>query len=69
MPRKSRSLIATRGSKLRTQLTALAAVDELAARFQARLTVLQQADAGGKVKAVFAARGKLARRPGAGAAF
>jgi len=46
-----------------------AALDELAERFQARLALLQQPDAGDKVDAVFAARGKLARRPRAGAAY
>lgn len=46
-----------------------AALDELAARFEARLALLQQPDASGKVDAVFAARGKLVRRPRAGAAY
>jgi prevent-host-death family protein len=45
------------------------ALDELAGRFNARLAVLQQPQAGRKVEALFAARGKLARRPKAGASF
>lgn len=46
-----------------------AALDELADRFNARLAVLQQPESGKKVEALFAARGKLARRPKAGASF
>jgi prevent-host-death family protein len=44
-------------------------LDELAGRFNARLAVLQQPEAGRKIEAVFAARGKLARRPKAGTSF
>jgi prevent-host-death family protein len=44
-------------------------LDELASRFDSRLAVLQQPDAGRKLEAVFASRGKLARRPKAGASF
>jgi len=42
---------------------------ELAARFDSRLAVLEQADAASKVDSLFAARGKLRRRPRAGASF
>ena len=44
-------------------------LDELAGRFNARLAVLQQPKVGRKIEAVFAARGKLARRPKAGTSF
>jgi len=44
-------------------------LDELAGRFNARLAVLQQPEVGRKIEAVFAARGKLARRPKAGTSF
>lgn len=44
-------------------------LDELTQRFNARLAVLQQPDAAGQVTALFEAKGKLARRPKAGASF
>jgi prevent-host-death family protein len=44
-------------------------LDELAARFTARMAVLQAPDAQHKVAALFESRGKLARRPKAGASF
>ncbi|RZL87471.1 MAG: type II toxin-antitoxin system prevent-host-death family antitoxin [Variovorax sp.] len=44
-------------------------LDELAGRFSARLAVLQEPDAQQKATALLDARGKLARRPKAGASF
>lgn len=44
-------------------------LDELAQRFDARLAVLQQPDAARNVTALFDTRGKLGRRPKAGASF
>lgn len=44
-------------------------LDRLAAQFDQRLAVLQQPDAAQKVAAVFASKGRLARRPKAGATF
>jgi prevent-host-death family protein len=44
-------------------------LDELADRFDARLAVLQQPGANRKVEALMNAKGKLARRPKAGASF
>ena len=44
-------------------------LDELAGRFDARLAVLQQPGAARKVDALFEARGKLVKRPKAGASF
>lgn len=44
-------------------------LDELARRFDARLGVLQQPDAAAKVGGLFAAKGKLERRPKAGDTF
>lgn len=44
-------------------------LDELAARFNARLATLQEPDAGQKLQTLFAAKGKLTRRPKAGASF
>jgi prevent-host-death family protein len=44
-------------------------LDELTQRFNARLTLLQQPDAAARVEALFKARGRLARRPRAGASF
>jgi hypothetical protein len=44
-------------------------LDELASRFNSRLATLQQPDAGRKVRALFAAKGKLTRRPKAGTSF
>jgi prevent-host-death family protein len=44
-------------------------LDELTARFNAQLAVLQQPQAAQNVAAVFGAKGKLARRPKAGASF
>ena len=44
-------------------------LNELASRFNSRLSALQQADAGQRVRAVFAAKGKLTRRPRAGTSF
>ena len=42
---------------------------ELSARFDSRLAVLQQPEAAQQVVDLFAARGRLARRPKAGASF
>ena len=42
---------------------------ELSARFDSRLAVLQQPEAAQGLADLFAARGKLARRPKAGASF
>ncbi|WP_213959759.1 MULTISPECIES: prevent-host-death protein [unclassified Variovorax] len=44
-------------------------LDELATRFDARLSILQQADAHGKVGALLSSRGRLTQRPQAGASF
>jgi PHD/YefM family antitoxin component YafN of YafNO toxin-antitoxin module len=44
-------------------------LDELAVRFNSRLAALQQPDAGQKLRALFAAKGKLTQRPKAGASF
>lgn len=44
-------------------------LDELAGRFNTRLAVLQAPDAQQRVAALFESRGKLARRPKAGATF
>jgi len=44
-------------------------LDELAARFDERLAVLQQPEAAGRVDALFGAKGRLAKRPRAGASF
>lgn len=60
--------------QLTTELQALKAqkagqLEELAQRFEARLAGLQQPEAPKQVKSLFAARGKLARRPKAGATF
>jgi hypothetical protein len=44
-------------------------LDELASRFNSRLATLQQPDAGQKVQALLAAKGKVKRRPKAGASF
>jgi PHD/YefM family antitoxin component YafN of YafNO toxin-antitoxin module len=44
-------------------------LDELASRFNSRLAALQQPDAGQKVQALLAAKGKLTRRPKAGPSF
>lgn len=44
-------------------------LDELAQRFEQRLAGLQQPEAAGQVQAVLAAKGRLSRRPKAGAAF
>jgi prevent-host-death family protein len=44
-------------------------LDDLAGRFNTRLAVLQEPDAQQKVMALFDSRGKLARRPKAGASF
>lgn len=44
-------------------------LDDLADRFDARLAVLQQPDAASKVGALFAAKGRLVKRPRAGASF
>ncbi|KQP22863.1 prevent-host-death protein [Pseudorhodoferax sp. Leaf267] len=46
-----------------------AVLQELEQRFDARLAVLQQPDAARKVTALFDTRGKLGRRPKAGASF
>jgi prevent-host-death family protein len=60
------------------QLTASAAalkareksvLDQLAADFDKRLTVLQEPDAAQKVASVFGSRGKLAKRPRAGGSY
>ena len=45
------------------------ALEELTGRFNARLAVLQQPDARRKATALLDARGKLGRRPKAGASF
>lgn len=44
-------------------------LEELSDRFDSRLAVLQQPEAAERVGALFEARGKLARRPKAGASF
>ncbi len=44
-------------------------LDQLASQFDQRLAALDQHDAQDKVTAVFAGKGKLAKRPKAGAAF
>ena len=44
-------------------------LDELAGRFNTRLAVLHEPDAQQRVAALFESRGKLARRPKAGATF
>lgn len=44
-------------------------LEELSSRFDSRLAVLQQPEAAERVGALFEARGKLARRPKAGASF
>lgn len=44
-------------------------LDQLGVQFDQRLAVLQQPEAAGKVAAVFASKGKLAKRPKAGTAF
>lgn len=44
-------------------------LDDLAQRFEQRLAGLQQPEATRQVQGLFAARGKLARRPKAGASF
>lgn len=44
-------------------------LDQLAADFDKRLSALQQPDAALKVGAVFASKGKLAKRPKAGAGY
>ena len=44
-------------------------LDQLASQFDQRLAVLGQHDAKDKVAAVFARKGKLAKRPKAGASF
>jgi len=46
-----------------------ALLDELASRFDARLTVLQAPDARDKLEALRASRGRLAQRPKAGTSF
>ncbi len=46
-----------------------AVLDELGRAFEARLASLQTPDAARRVDAVLAARGKLAKRPKAGATF
>jgi prevent-host-death family protein len=46
-----------------------ALLDELSARFDARLAVLQEPGAARRVDALFEAKGRLARRPKAGASF
>jgi len=46
-----------------------AAPDEQAERFNSRLATLRQSGVAPKLKALFAAKGKLAGRPKAGAAF
>jgi prevent-host-death family protein len=60
--------------KLASEIAALNAreqsvLDALTNRFNTRLAALQQPGAGDKLNAVFAARGKLVRRPKAGASF
>ena len=44
-------------------------IDQLTQRFDARLAELQQPGAAAKVDALFNARGKLAKRPKAGASY
>jgi PHD/YefM family antitoxin component YafN of YafNO toxin-antitoxin module len=44
-------------------------LDELASRFDARLSVLNEPDARGKLDALLASRGRLVQRPRAGASF
>jgi prevent-host-death family protein len=44
-------------------------LDQLAADFDKRLSALQQPDARRKVAAVFSSKGKLAKRPKAGAGY
>jgi hypothetical protein len=44
-------------------------LDELASRFNSHLAALQQSDAAQKVQALLAVKGKLAKRPKAGASF
>jgi prevent-host-death family protein len=44
-------------------------LDQLASQFDQRLALLDQHDAKDKVAAVFARKGKLAKRPKAGASF
>ena len=44
-------------------------LDELTERFNQRLAVLQQPQAGRKVQALLEAKGKLTRRPKAGASY
>jgi len=44
-------------------------LDELTQRFNQRLVVLQQPQAGRKVQALLKAKGKLARRPKVGASY
>lgn len=44
-------------------------LDQLASQFDERLAALDHHDAKGKVAAVFAGKGRLAKRPKAGAAF
>ena len=44
-------------------------LDELASRFNSHLAALQQPDAARKVKALLAVKGKLTKRPRAGASF
>ncbi|HEY0200609.1 MAG TPA: type II toxin-antitoxin system prevent-host-death family antitoxin [Burkholderiaceae bacterium] len=44
-------------------------LDELGSRFSARLAVLQQPQAAQQVTALFEAKGKLAKRPKAGASY
>ena len=44
-------------------------LEALSARFDSRLAVLQQPEASQRIGALFEARGKLARRPKAGASF
>lgn len=44
-------------------------LEQLASQFDERLAVLEQPDAHDKAATVFARKGKLARRPKAGAAF
>jgi prevent-host-death family protein len=44
-------------------------LEELSARFDSRLAVLQQPDAAARLNALFEARGQLVRRPKAGASY
>jgi prevent-host-death family protein len=44
-------------------------LDQLAADFNRRLSALQQPDAAHQVEAVFASKGRLAKRPKAGAGY